>query len=323
MLGMKRIFIVAFLLGNLIQMFGQADFEAKDRDRIATNDVKRQIQWEYDYINGVPSTKGYKCSATTYDKNGNPVEIINYDQNGTISSVLVYTYDAQNNKTSYSRFKGNKDQLSYNQTLKYDQKGNKIIESGFDGTSTFYNSFYYGTNGKLSEIIYTADKVLIEKRTFKYAGNTTEMSIVSPTNVLLSKEISILDSKNNVLEETKYVQNNVAQKSNFAYDPSGKKLEETKENFGTLVYRRKYTYAPSGNLVQVSEEDSNMKPFISYQYKYDAKGNAVEMKWAKEPGKEYSKKSNKFDAKGLLTETEFYNATYKLNVLYKYTYETF
>lgn len=320
---MKRIFIVAFLLGSFIQIFGQADFETKDRERVSKNRVKKQIQWEYDYVNGTLSTKGYKCSATTFDKSGNPIEIINYDAKGAITSVVVYTYDAKNNKTSYSRFKGNKEQLSYSQSIKYDDKGNKIVESGFDGASTFNNTFTYGANGKVSEIKYTTDKVLSEKRAFKYIGNSTEMSILSPANVLLSKEISILDSKNNVLEETKYVQNNVAQKSNYAYDPSGKKLEESKENLGTLVYRRKFTYSPTGNLVQISEEKGGVKPFISYLYKYDPKGNPVEIKWTKEAGKEYSKKSNQYDAKDLLIETEFYNATYKLNVLYKYTYESF
>ena len=254
-------------------------------------------------------------------KNGNPVEILNYDTKGTVTSVVVYTYDVKNNKTSYSRFKGNREKLSYSQSIKYDEKGNKIVESGFDGASVFNNTFTYGANGKVSEIKYTSDKVLSEKRSFKYIGNTTEMSILSPANVLISKEISILDSKNNVLEETKYVQDNVAQRSNYAYDPSGKKLEETKESLGTLVYRRKYTYLPTGNLSQIAEEKVGVKNFISYQYKYDAKGNAVEIKWAKDPGKEYSKKTNKFDAKDLLIETEFYNATYKLNVLYKYTYE--
>lgn len=320
---MKRFLITAFLLGNFIQMFGQVEMEARDREIIAKNAVKKQIQWEYDYVNGVLSTKGYKCTATTFDRKGNPIEIINYDPKGAITSLLVYTYDAKNNKTSYSRYKGNKEKLSYSQAIKYDEKGNKIVESGFDGASTFDNSFTYGANGKVSEIKYTSDKILSEKRSFKYIGNTTEMSILSPANVLISKEISIIDNRNNVLEETKYVQDKEAQKSNYAYDPTGKKIEESKESLGTLVYRRKYTYSPTGSVMQISEEKVGTKPFVSYMYKYDQKGNPIEIKWTKDPGKEYSKKSNKFDAKNLLIETEFYNATYKLNVLYKYTYENF
>jgi len=320
---MKKIYIVALLFANLIQIFGQTDIETRDRERISKNKIKRQIQWEYDYENGAPSKKGYKCSATTFDKNGNAVEIINYDAKGAITSVLAYSFDSKNNKTSYSRFKGNRDQLSYNQTIKYNEKGNKIVESGFDGASTFNNTFAYDANGKVSEIKYTTDKLLSEKRVFKYTGNVTEMSIINPSNVVLSREISILDNKNNVLEETKYIQNNVAQKSNYTYDPTGKKLEEIKQNLGTLAYRRKFTYSPTGSLIQISEEKDGVKPFISYQYNYDAKGNVIEVKWTKDPGKDYSKKEHKYDAKGLLSETEFFNATYKLDVLYKFTYESY
>lgn len=320
---MKKILLVGLLFVNLVQIFGQGDFESKDRERISKNKIRRQTQWEYDYINGSPSTKGYRCAATTYDKNGNAIEVLNYDSKDSITSVVVNTYDSKNNKTSYSRFKGKRSQLTYNKSIKYDEKGNKIVESGFDGASVFNNTFAYDANGKVLEIKYTTDKVLSEKRTFKYIGNTTEMSIVSPSNVVLSREISILDSKNNVLEETKYIQNDVAQKSNYSYDPTGKKVEEIKENLGTLAYRRKFTYSPTGSLVQISEEKPGVKPFITYQYKYDTKGNVSEEKWVKDAGKEYSSKTHKYDAKGLLTETEFYNATYKLNVTYRFTYESY
>jgi hypothetical protein len=318
---MKKIFFVGLLFVNIIQILGQGDFESKDRERISKNKVRRQTQWEYDYINGNPSTNGYRCAASTYDKKGNVIEVLNYNSKDSVTSVLAYAYDANNNKTSYSRYKGLRSQLTYNKTIKFDEKGNKVVESGFDGASVFNNIFSYNENNKVSEIKYSTDKSLTEKRTFKYSGSTTEMSILSPSSVVLSREISILDNKNNVLEETKYIQNNVAQKSNYAYDPTGKKVEEIKENLGTLAYRRKFTYAPNGNLVQISEEKPGVSPFITYQYKYDPKGNVVEEKWAKEPGKEYSIKTHKYDAKGLLIETEFYNATYKLNVTYRFTYE--
>jgi len=320
---MKNILFIALLLGNIIQVFGQADFEAKDRARMSKNKIRRQTQWEYDYVNGVPTTSGYRCSSNTYDKNGNIIEVYNYNSKDSITSSLTYTYDANNNMTSYSRFKGKRMQLTYSRSIKYDNNGNKIVESGFDGASVFNNIFSYDPNGKVAEIKYTNDKVLSEKRVFKYSGNITEMSILNPADVVTSKEISILDSKNNVLEERKYVQNNVAQKSNYTYDPSGKKLEESKENLGTLVYKRKYIYSPAGNLVQITEERANVKPFTTYQYKYDPKGNVIEERWVKDPDKEYSSKSHKYDAKDLLTETDFYNATYKLNVIYRFTYETY
>jgi len=320
---MKKIFFVVLLFANLSQIFGQADFESKDRERISKNKIKQQTQWEYDYINGSPSTKGYRFATTFYDKKGNVIKVVNYDSKDSITSVLKYSYDNNNNRTSYSRFKGNEKQLTYNKSIRYDAKNNKIAESGFDGASVFNNTFTYDTNGKVLEIKYTTDKTLSEKRTFKYSGTTTEMSIVSPSNVVLSREISILDNKNNVLEETKYIQNNVAQKSNYTYDPTGKKVEEIKENLGTLAYRRKFTYSSTGSLVSISEEKPGVKPLITYQYKYDAKGSVVDEKWVKDAGKEYSTKSHKYDVKDLLVETEFYNASLKLNITFRFTYELY
>jgi YD repeat-containing protein len=307
----------------LVKVSGQDNLDAKDRERISKNKVKSQIQWSYDYDKGKPGVKGYKSAATTYDKTGNITEVINYKANGDVTSVLTYTYDAKGNRTSYSRYKGNKSELTYNQNIKYDAKGNKIAESGFDGVSKFNNSFTYDANGKLSEIKYTTDSVLTEKRILKNTGNTIELMVINAANTIVSKEITTYDGKKNILEEVKYIQDNVTQKNNYAYDPKGKKVEETKVHFGKLAYRRKYVYDATGNLLQVTEEKEGIKPITTFIYKYDPKGNVMEEKWTKDTASEYSKKAHKYDAKGLLIESDCYLASYKFSVLYKFTYENY
>jgi len=311
------------LFSALVKVAGQDNLDAKDRERISRNKVKRQIQLSFDYDKGKPGTKGYKSAATTYDKSGNITEVINYKANGDITSVLTYTYDAKGNKTSYSRYKGNKSELTYNQNIKYDAKGNKILESGFDGVSKFNNTFTYDANGKLAEIKYVTDSVLTEKRIFKNTGNSVELTVVNNANTIVSKEITTYDGKKNILEEVKYIQDNVTQKYNYAYDPNGKKVVETKEHFGKLAYRRKYTYDATGNLLQVTEEKEGVKPITTFTYKYDPKGNVIEEKWTKDTASEYSKKAHKYDVKGLLIESDCYLASYKFSVLYKFTYENY
>jgi len=318
---MRNIILILCLFSIVIKVAGQANFEAKDRDRISRNKVKRQIQWAYDYEKGKPGTKAYKSAATTYDRNGNIAEVINYKSNGEITSVLIYTYDAKGNKTLYSRYKGNKEELTYNQSIKYDPKGNKTLESGFDGVSKFLNTFTYDANGKIFQIQYTTDSAITEKRIFKHNGNTTEMTVVNAANTILSKEITTYDGKKNILEEVKYIQDNIAQKYNYSYDPKGKKVEETKLHLGKLLYRRKYTYDASDNLLQITEEKEGIKPFIAFAYKYDPQGNVIEEKWAKDNTSENSRKSHKYDAKRLLIESDCYLASYKFSVLYKFTYE--
>lgn len=319
---MKKSFILLLLIGNLIQMSAQiTGTEAKERERMFKNKVIRQTQWQYDYINGKPTIQGIKNSVSSFDKNGNLIQLINYDVNGKCRSVVVYTYDNNNNKTSYSRFSDSLKTLTYNQKILYNQKGLKVAETGFDGASAFTNTFTYNDQDKISTIIYKSDNRITEQRVFKHTRNTTEMTIMNANNVVLSKETTMFDNKNNVLEETKYVQDNVTQRSSYSYDPvTGKKVEESKENLGNLAYKRKYTYNAQGFITQITEEKQDVKPFISYMYKYDAKGNLIEEKWTKEPNSEYSTKSHKYDTKGLLVETESYNATFKVPVIYRYTY---
>jgi serralysin len=321
---MRNLVLILILFSStLIRVTGQDNFDAKDRERISRNKVKKQLQWSYDYEKGKPGTKSYKSAATTYDKNGNIIEVINYKSNGEITSVLTYTYDAKGSKTSYSRFKGNKAELTYNQNIRYDAKGNKILESGFDGVSKFLNTFTYDGNGKLTEIKYTTDSALTEKRIIRNKGNAIELTILNAANTIISKEITTYDGKKNILEEVKYIQDNVTQKNIYSYDPKGQKVEETKEHFGKLAYRRKYTYDAGGNLLQTTEEKEGVKSFISSSYKYDPKGNVLEEKWTKDSTSEYSKKSHKYDAKGLLVESDCYLASYKFAVLYKFTYENY
>ncbi len=320
---MKRLFLLVLIFGQIAQLYGQANFDVKDCERIAKNKVKKQLQISYDYVNGKPSTKGYTGASTTFDKNGNIIEVLNYKSDGTITSVSMYTYDVYKNKTSYSRYKGNKETLTYKQTLTYDVKGNKTSEKGFDGVSTFANSFLYDSNNKLTEIKYTTDNSLTEKRMFKYVGNTTEMTVVSPTNTIISKEINNFDGKKNILEEVKYIQDNVIQKYNYSYDGTGKRIEETKQRFGNFAYKRNFTYDKMGNILKITEEKPNVKPYVSFEYKYDAAGNVIEERWVKENLTDYSKKTHKYDSKGIEMESDCYFASYKFSVLYKFTYEFF
>jgi YD repeat-containing protein len=320
---MRQITTIFILILGCCQLFGQANFEQKDIERIAKNKVKIQTQWSYDYKDGKPVAKGYISAQTLFDKKGNIVEVINFKSDGTITSVITYTYDDKGKKTSYSRYKGNKEQLTYNQKYVYDPKGYKAIESGFDGSSAFYNSFTYDPKGSLLEIKYTTDKTVTEKRVFKYSGNVTEMNVLSPSNTILSKEITTYDNKKNILEEVKYIQNDVTQKYNYQYNPQGKKIEESKINFGNLAYLRKYSYDKGGNMIKIMEKTPEGQEYVAFEYKYDAKDNVTEERWTKSPTAEYSKKEHTYDANNLLTESECYFASYKFSVLYKYSYQYF
>jgi hypothetical protein len=317
--------ILFLLIGNLGLMFSQENFEAKEKESIVKNKVKIQSQWSYDYENGRPSTKGYISMQTTYDLSGNILEVINYKSNGEITSVSSYTYNKDGDQTSWTRYKGKKqdNNISYTQKIILDEKGRKLAETGFDGSSNFSNNFLYDSQDRVVEIKYTTDRALNERRVLSYSANKKEMTIYNAAGSITSKEITTYDSKGNILEETKYIQNNVSQKSDYQYTATGKKSQETKVSHGTLSYRKKYIYDKLENLLKIMEDTPDGKSYASYIYQFNDKGFVIEERWTKNADSEYSKKSHKYNEKGLRTETDSYSASYKFSVLYKYTYQYF
>lgn len=319
---MKNLFLIALIFVSSAIVYGQDNLEKKEKSRMAANKVKKQMQWSYDYVNGQPSPNGYVSCVTLYDKSGNATEIVNYKADGKITSILNYTYDASGNKTSYMRYKGNREKLTYSQKIQYDAQGLKTTETGYDGASNFKNDFFY-TNGKLSEIKYTNDNMLSEIRSFVYTGSQTEINILNAEKQVIAKEINIFDTKKNLIEEARFANKDLTQKKQYQYDPKGQVVEETKHQFGNLSYKKKYTYDNMGNLLQVEDLKPDGKSVITNNYSYDARGNVLEEKWRKENSNEDSFKKYVYNDKDLYTSIDCYFSSYKFYVLYKFTYEKY
>lgn len=319
---MKNLILAALLLLQSVFIYSQDNLDAKEKARMAGNKVKKQTQWAYDYQDGKPSSKGYISCITSFDQNGNAVEIINYKADGKITSILNYTYDKNGNKTSYTRFQGNREKMTYSQKIQYDVMGNKLVETGFDGASNFKNTFSY-TNGKLSEIKYTTDNSVTETRSFSYNGSKTEVAILGPNKALIAKELNVFDSKKNLIEESRFANKDVTQKKEYEYDPKGQVVEETKHQYGNFSYKKRYTYNNNGYLLKVEDIKEDGKAVVTNNYDYDSKGNITEERWRKDESSQDSYRKYTYNSNGLYTATDCYFASYKFYVLYKYTYETY
>jgi hypothetical protein len=319
---MKNYLLITLILICSTVVHGQDNLEKKEKARMAANKIKKQTQWAYDYVDGKPSSKGYISCVTSYDKSGNAIEIVNYKGDGKITSILNYAYDAKGNKTSYTRYQGNREKLTYSQKITYDAKGCKLTETGFDGVSNYVNYFRY-EGGKLVEIKYTTDNLVTEKRAFKYDGANTEISILNADNQAIAKEVNIYDSKKNLIEESRFANQDVTQKKQYQYDVKGQVVEETKHRYGNFSYKKKYYYDGAGNLLKVEDIKADGKAEVTNSYDYDAKGNILEEKWRKENSTDDSYKKYVYNDKGLYTSMDCYFASYKFSVLYKFTYDTF
>ena len=322
---MSRSFIISvFVFIWLSPVIAQYDFDANEKKRMADAKVKTVTQWTHDYVNGVPSAKGYKSSVTKYNTKGDAIEVVNYNEEGKIISLIINQYDSRENKVNFERYQGNREKLQYSQKILYDVKGNKTKEYGYDGATIYSNTYVYGSSGKLSEIPYTVDNAVVEKRKLNYNGNKTEILIYDPNNKLTFKQENTYNDKGLLVSEIKMAgKGGVVHTLNLQYNTVGGIMEEVKRRSDDkLDYQRLYHYDGENRIVK--EETSNLDGvrYVSHEYKYNNLGDLTQETWKKnERAKESSSKKIKYDSRRIYTEMECYFASYKLNSLYKYTYE--
>jgi len=323
-MNMKSFVILFIVFAWLNPVVAQFDFEAKEKERMAKAKVKVQTEWTHEYVDGKPSAKGHKGTVTKYDTRGNVTEIVNYNEKGEIISVFVYQYDNSDNRVNFEQYQDNRKRLQYSRRIAYDARGNKIREYGFDGVNGYNNTFKYDENGKLSEINYTIENALIEKRIFKYSGNKTEISIYDSNNNLTFRQENLYNDKGLLVSEIKIGgKGNLMHSLNLQYNNAGDLTEEARTLADNkLDYQKLYQYDNQNRPVREETVTMDGTRYVSREYQYNAQGDLILQSMRRnERTQEASTKKFTYDARGIYTEVDAYIATYKLNSLYKYTYE--
>ena len=300
----------------------QIVFEDLEKEWIKENGIKIKEQWDYAFVNDVPGDKSYRSSLVTFDKNGNIVEETNYRATGQILYVSTYKYDNQGNRLEYIKYKGDRQEISYKQEFIYDSKGNKLMESGFNGAEDYKNSYRYDGSGNLVEIKYYLNNQLDEKRLLEKKGNITIIKVYDFNDGFKFTITNRYDNDGNLLEEVKTEKEVEARKTNYEYDSNQNLNEEVKYHFGNFTYRQKFIYK-NNKLVEVQEEKPEVPLYTLKKYKYNPAGKLIGEEWRTDPSKEFSTKEYRYDPKGVLTETDCYFSSYKFKVRYKYSYQNF
>lgn len=323
---MKKITLTLALLLVNIFIYAQSQSDDKERVRIAKSKILKSTQWTYKYSQGKINTKGYITTESKYDKKGNVVEVINYKSNGKISSKLQYKYDKNNNKTEYLKFE-KKDapdiELTYKQSFSYDEKGNKKIENGFDGLSPYQIIFNYLPDGRTKDITkYASNKSIIEKWESSYNGNIQTINILKQGISLDYVLIRKLDSKGNILDETrKDSRGKEVKRITTELDENSNILSSAEYYSGKLSKKFIYKYNLKNQLFEIIQVNPDGSESLNRAFTYDAKGNVLEEKWFDGIPNEFSSKNFKYNEKLNPEEVESYYSDYKYKVLYKYTYE--
>ena len=317
-------FVILFLISVwLSPAMAQLEIDAKERERMAKAGVKTQMEWTHEFVDGKPSAKGYKSSVTKFDTRGNITEITNFNDKGEIISIVVYQYDNRDNRVNYERYQGNRQKLQYSQKTVYDANGNKIRETGFDGATMYSNTFKYGNDGKLSEISYTVENALVEKRLFKHSGNKTEISVFDAGNNLTFKQENTYNSNGLLLSEIRSGgAGNTVHTLNLQYNNTDLTDEVKTRADNKIDYQKTYQYDNESHLIKEETTTTDGVKFVSNEYQYNSQGDVMYKSSRKnERVREPSTNKITYDTKGLKTEIESYFASYQLRSLYKYTYE--
>lgn len=313
--------VLAGICANFAIAQSRSDLMAKDL--IVKNKIETASQWNHKIVKGKVDPKGYVSVITTYDDRGNAVLVENMKSNGSKSSTNEYIYDKNDNKLSYIQHQliDGKWVESFKQIFTYDAKGQKAIEDGFDGKTTYKVKHTYFDNGKLQSILKTnAFGRVDEKWIFEYEGNTARISVYRPESTLNKVIVRKYDDAGNMVEETTLKDGKTELGRNIFRFNGNNKLVSKEEYYATQL-RAKYEYKySSNNLIEVYQTSASGETMLYSAYKYDDKGNMVEERWYDGEPNDYSNRKIQLDGDGNVNQVETYYSDYKYKVVYRYTY---
>ena len=318
---MKIICAVILSLIFLTQVLSQPIFENKNKLTIIRQHVKSQTNWDYNFIDDKPSSKGKKTSFKKYNPRGDVIEFVTYRLRDTLT-YETYEYDQNGHKIDYTKHKGGRKNISYQKISDYDNNGNLILEKGFDGSEKFKNTYEYNDNDKLTEINYYIDNALNEKRIFEHNGNSTNVTVYNSASVITSYMSLKYDGKGNLLEEILFdVNKKPLENRVFVYNSKSKVVSEVKYRAGNFNYKLTYLYDSAGELINIDEENVENRRYIKKNFKYDDKGYLTEMNWRRRSGEEFNTRKYTYNNKGICTEILTYYPSTKFKVQTKHEYE--
>jgi len=321
---MRLAIITAILVLSKAIGFCQS-VEIIDKDRICKSKIRTSVLYEYDYKNGKPESKGTKARIDSFDTKGNKVEQVNFRASGMIHYIVTYKYDVAGNKTEYVKYSPNDKDLNFRQKIKFDSKGNKLMEFGVNGVDSFKTVFNYNSKiGKLAEVNYFLRNKLDEKRRFTYNGNTAELKVFDGNGNVKFVQNNTYSLSGKLIEEARVEpDNSISRRVVYTFDKNDNLTSETKYTAGKLAGKITRVYNEKGLLSEVYQENANSPKQLTNKYAYNDKGWLIEEQTKCEQTKDFSKNTYTYDENGVCKTIDSYYAEYKHQVLSVFIYQNY
>jgi hypothetical protein len=299
--------------------------EILDKSKISKNKIRTQTLWEYDYVNKKPEEKGSMARLDSFDILGNKVRQVNYRSNGSLHNYMTFKYDNKGRQIEYSKFSyenaESKLDLAYKQSIKFDSKNNKILETGFNGLDSFKIVYNYNKSVRLAEVNFFIKKKLDEKRSFAYTGDIADLKVADGEGALKFSQKNVYDDNGKLLEETRFeTDKTISRKVIYTYDQKGNLTSEAKYIKGKFIGKIYRIYNSKGLLSEVYQEDANSPKYLINKYIYDDRDLLTEDQSRTSATDEFSKKKYTYDQDGIIKAVDSYYAEYKKQVLSIYLY---
>jgi hypothetical protein len=242
-------FVVLLLVLSSGAAWAQSEEGKSDLERAGlAGRVKSVELWRIEYALGDGGSVEYRrnhVSKTSYDEQGRRAEEVTYDQAGSVSQRLVYTYDAAGRSTGYEEYSGLLDKgLSKPRRHVYalDDAGRRTEYTVYDSNGSVASRFTYA---------------------YDAAGNKTEEAFYSWQGQRTGRIVYAYDARGNLLSQTSYDEADaVSWKNVNVYDAGGRKTESAQYRGETLRYRFFYKYDGKGRLKEVETREFNAVPNV-------------------------------------------------------------
>jgi antitoxin component YwqK of YwqJK toxin-antitoxin module len=212
----------------------------------------------------------------TYDANGNKVEQLEYNPDGSVARKLVYTYDARGRANGY--------------------------EDHAAGSSAPRRHIYvFDEKGKRIEYrIVQPDGAAGEKYLYKYdvRGALIEESLHDHKGALISRNVYAYDDRDRQVSQTRYnADGSLSSIISVSYDAGGKPIVRTRFEGDTLTYRVRYVYDSKGRVLEQETAGSVVESDVPAS-ELHAPGRVVYVY----KGKEQPREANAYNPDGSVRE---------------------
>lgn len=194
---------------------------------------------------GEVNNVGNSCFYLTFNENGNEIEKIYYNSDGTVDDKWITKYDEEGNEIENNNFTSD-GSLLFKLIHKFDNKGNRIESNTYNSDGSINSNSTHKYDEKenyIESISHISDGYSAKKETYSYddKGNVIEKNGYEADGSIRFKFLFHYDDKGNKIEDS-YITSDYTTNSTFKFDNKGNVIEELESINKSESIKNKYTY---------------------------------------------------------------------------------